>query len=361
MPAAMLRNNSQNKKSMTEKAGVKIALVAYHSLGDGLIFLSIADNLRRSGYDITYFSHFISQLSTWLPQLDIRPFPNHEQWENELNRFDIVLMDAKAPYMHCIPPEQYPELGKRFIFIAATRVDHRLIHDVSETLRKKVPPSQYPYFSSFAQVAGPIKSPNPKHTIVDSAVSFCRDKLALKQVQAYPDFYIPFYLKHRLYKKRIIISPMSPNPNKNWTAEQFIRLGHELHRLGYEPFFVVAPSEHRKWSERLNQQFPLPLFPRIDQLAGFIYESGALIANDSGNGHLASILNIPTITLYKKNKPFSWRPGWCKGKVVTPKFTLKIFGQRYWKPFIYQSQIIQALETLLNEKDKKQLRIENCV
>jgi ADP-heptose:LPS heptosyltransferase len=39
-----------------------------------------------------------------------------------------------------------------------------------------------------------------------------------------------------------------------------------------------------------RDEFELPLFNNIGDLASFIFESALMVANDSGNGHLASFL-----------------------------------------------------------------------
>ena len=83
--------------------------------------------------------------------------------------------------------------------------------------------------------------------------------------------------------------------------------------------------------------------PHVDigTLTAFIYESGALIANDSGNSHLASFLGVPVVTIYRKdNRHFHWRPDWGPCQVVAPWLTI------HWRPFIRISTILAALETL---------------
>ena len=53
----------------------RIALVAFSSLGDGLIYLMMAENLRRNGFAVTYFGNIGYQLRAWLPQFAICPYP----------------------------------------------------------------------------------------------------------------------------------------------------------------------------------------------------------------------------------------------------------------------------------------------
>ena len=54
-------------------AKARIALVAFSSLGDGLIYLMMAENLRLNGFAVTYFGNIGYQLRAWLPQFEIGP------------------------------------------------------------------------------------------------------------------------------------------------------------------------------------------------------------------------------------------------------------------------------------------------
>jgi len=69
----------------------KIALVSYDSLGDGLVYLMMAENLRLNGFDVTYYGSCIHRLAEWFPQLSTRPYPDPDPIESELKDFDIVL------------------------------------------------------------------------------------------------------------------------------------------------------------------------------------------------------------------------------------------------------------------------------
>jgi hypothetical protein len=53
----------------------RIALVSFDSLGDSLIYLMMADNLQRNGFNVTHYGDVAYQMRDWLPQLDIRPYP----------------------------------------------------------------------------------------------------------------------------------------------------------------------------------------------------------------------------------------------------------------------------------------------
>jgi len=50
----------------------RITLVAFDSLGDSLIYLMIAENLRINDYEVTFYSGLIHQMQEWVPQLKVR-------------------------------------------------------------------------------------------------------------------------------------------------------------------------------------------------------------------------------------------------------------------------------------------------
>lgn len=115
---------------------------------------------------------------------------------------------------------------------------------------------------------------------------------------------------------------------------------------------VVAPKNYKYWSHLVDGVFDMPQFQDIGELAGYIYESGALIANDSGNGHLASFLNIPVVTLYRKRNPlFHWRPDWRPAKIVCLILTIRWRGSEIWRPFITVAAVIRALRVVMKTSD----------
>jgi ADP-heptose:LPS heptosyltransferase len=121
-----------------------------------------------------------------------------------------------------------------------------------------------------------------------------------------------------------------------------------LKALGYAPEIVVAPENHAVWEKRAGGAFATPRFDNIGELAAYLYESSVVVANDSGNGHLASFLGIPVVTVYRKKNPlFHWRPDWKPGIVVCPSLP----WQKMWKYLVRPSQVVAAIERLQRSPD----------
>jgi ADP-heptose:LPS heptosyltransferase len=147
----------------------------------------------------------------------------------------------------------------------------------------------------------------------------------------------------------VVIHPTSTRVTKNWPKEKFARLAAYLKDRGYEPVFIPGVKEKEEW-EGLGCE--VPLFPSLDLLARFLYESGFLIGNDSGLGHIASAVGIPTITICRRKALANMRaPSFHKGIVVTPSSWIPNIGgfrlrDQYWKEFISVGMVQRAFERL---------------
>jgi len=158
----------------------------------------------------------------------------------------------------------------------------------------------------------------------------------------------PAGLQFRRHPRRIIVSPDSAWPQKkDWPPRAFLKLCRTLQTQGDEPKIVVAPANHERWRKMPGNSFETPVFHDIGELAAYLYESGAVIANDSGNGHLASFLGVPVVTIYRKKNPkFHWRPDWAPARVVCPRLTLPGFRGEIWKPFVGVGDVLAARRAL---------------
>ena len=98
----------------------------------------------------------------------------------------------------------------------------------------------------------------------------------------------------------------------------------------------------------MNEEFELPQFDTILALTHFYYESGLHIGTDSGNGHLASALGLPTITIVNRyQSPFTWRPNWGENIIVMPLLSKNLVGKHYWKFTISENRVLESVGKLL--------------
>ncbi|NGX54618.1 MAG: hypothetical protein KR126chlam2_00232 [Chlamydiae bacterium] len=268
------------------------------------MFLTLAHNLLRSRHSVTTFNSPICQLKRWFPHQTILPIP---QDQTIFDSFDQIIAADHS------------------IIAAATHLDDKL------TVLKE-------------------RQFDRSKTIVDNLAHFCRNRLHLPHFEKTNGITIPEGLIHKRYPKRVIIHPMCVEDKRIWPAEKFLALAHKLKDRGWDPIFAVSPKEREEWLDK-SKPFDCPLFQTIDELATYVYESGAMIGNNSGTGHLSSNFNIPTLSIFSK-KSYSrlWRPGFGPGKVVTPPSILIGGGLklRYWKKFLTVAKVLRHFEKLIS-------------
>ena len=327
----------------------KLALVSFDSLGDGLIYLMMAENLRQNGFDITCYGQIAYQMRHWLPQLNIEPYPEPLQFEATFDAYDLAIVSPPRFVRNKMDAPYTEKLAQKYILICQ-KTPESWCFDHTERIKTTRNTQIFEQLKGLLNSSGSIRfKAFTDENVVEMCVQYLREKMQLTKVSKTLALTPPVGLQHRRFLKRIVVCPDSAGPEqKNWSPTSFIKLCYALQARGYAPEIVVAPNHHAEWLAMPGNSFHTPCFPDIGQLCAYLYESAVVIANDSGNGHLASFLNIPTITLYRKRNPrFHWRPDWGRSLVVCPRFTLPWFGGALWKPFLRRSQILAALEKLI--------------
>jgi hypothetical protein len=296
-------------------------------LGDGLIALVLSNNLHLNGGEVTTFHPFLGELQPGFPHLPLRKFPPPEEMDSLLSGYDrFFIILEKSPWMqailaHC--QQHYPERTTVLNPIATGNRD-------------------YPFWEQ-GRFDG-------TRSFVENLYTFCQDVLKFTVVTKSNGIVVPEGIKPRKFEKRVIIHPTSSREGKNWPREKYIQLALELQRRDFSPSFLLTLEERRYWDlEKLDT----PLFSTHMEMAAFVSESGYMIGNDSGIGHLASCLGLPTVTICRsaQNARF-WRPGWSLGKVIAPSPwipNLKGFRlrDRYWKKWISVGNVVDQFNHLV--------------
>lgn len=345
----LARGTEISKSAATRAPQPSVALVAFDSLGDGLIYLMMAENLQRNGYDVTCYGNIAYQMRRWLADLKIKAYPERNEFESEFDAYDLVIMSPPQFLRDSMDEQKTEALRKKWLLICqktpeSWRFDH------TARLKGALNATAFEQLEGLMNCSGSIRFKRfVDESAVEMTLQYMRDRMHLREVSKTVRLTPPDGVQFRRYPKRIVVSPDSAGPaKKNWTPSSFIELCHRLKARGYDPEIVVAPKNHARWASMAGNVFTTPCFPDIDQLCSHLYESGAVIANDSGNGHLASFLKIPVVTIYRKKNPlFHWRPDWGPGIVVCPTLTVPWPGGALWKPFVRSAEIVSALEKIL--------------
>ena len=304
----------------------RCAVFSCLGLGDGLIALVLSNNLQLNGYAVTTFHPFLDALQEWFPHLPLKRFPACEDLQ-DYDRFFIIY--EKSPWMQAILAyceKHYPEKTTVLNPIATARCD-------------------YAYWEH-----GKFDGNRP---FVDNLYVFCKDLLRLPILTKGNGIVIPDYVQPKLHADRIIFHPSSSRAGKNWPEQKYRELGQRLKGQGLQPVFILTPEERQEWD---ITEAEAPLFADLRETAAFICESGFMIGNCSGIGHLASCLGLSTLTICRsKQTSLFWRPAWSVGEVITPSpWIPNLKGLRlrdqHWKKWITIDRVLKSFQRLKNEE-----------
>lgn len=290
------------------KRNHKIAFVMSKRLGDSLLSMIVVNNLIRHGFDVTVYGDYIYSLKDWFPWATILPKPKTEIKETLL-KYDILLHQFSADILQ------------------QATTWHRCVKILEE-------------------------SPNNWLMIpmVDIQVKILHEEFLLTNITRDNQIIPPIGLINKKFPNRIVIHPTSYEKKKNWFPEKFLLLAKKLQYKGFQPEFIVSKNDRPDWLWIEKQGFQLPEFHSLAEVASWIYESGWFIGNDSGIGHLASNLEIPTITLGMRKKVMQrWRPAWASGKVLYPPRWLitRPLKEKYWQHFISVKAVLNVFDELI--------------
>lgn len=301
------------------KPHLKAAVICSQGIGDGLMMMVASHRLKLEGYEVTTFQDALHQLAPLFPghTFSTRRIPC------ELQEFDLIILQNDNTSFSRDIIQRYR--SKLSIFYSS--------YD----------PHKHPPLIAIDRIF------NRSRTMVDNIATSIASILG--QVEPIPSngITMPGGLTHRKYPKRALIHPTSTSMKRTYSPSKFLTLATILAARGVEVVFCVSPQERPQWEHRLNDQFQLPNFPSLTELASYTYESALLIGNESGTGHLASNLGIPTIIIASCPKQMElWRPGFLQGEVITPsKYIPNIKGLRirstYWQQWITPQQIARRV------------------
>lgn len=286
----------------------RVALVLSPAIGDSLLMMTIARNLQQDGVSVTVFGRQIQSLCDWFPGIETHDDLPGDDLATALGGFDTVIQMHRSK-----PFDGLERCHPRVLFL-----DH-------------------------------VCRARSHESMADRLARFCRDELGLTSAHKSNGMTAPAGLQHRKHPLRVAIHPTASTADKCWLPERFIRLAIKLRELGYSPEFVVAPQERADWIHIERLGLTLPDLGSLDNVASWVFESGWFIGNDSGIGHLASSLHIPTLSLFmRRGIARTWRPDWGAGQVLIGSTFLPtgFLKERYWKYMLSVGQVSRAFEQM---------------
>lgn len=284
-----------------------------------MISLVLSHNLQRAGNEVVTFHPFLSKMQPLFPHLPLAPFPSKE----ECLKFDQIFIFY----------EKSPEMKEILDFCEEKMKEKTLVLNPIATFK-----NDYPYWEN-----GKFDGRLP---FAENLKRFCEQELGVKDPVLANGITLREGLVRARYPKRVAIHPSSSKPDKNWTLDKFLVIARQLKQRGYEPYFVLTDRERQNWPlEKEN----IACADDLVALAEWMYESGLMIGNDSGIGHLASCLGLPTVTICRNRATsYFWRPAWTQGSVITPPAWIpNLKGLRlrdwYWQKWIPSVTVLSSV------------------
>ena len=311
--------------AMSEKP--RAAFFCHNGLGDGVNSLVLSQNLSLQGWQIDTYHNGMGSMQNWFPHLPILSYPDVEEIPRILSSYDwwFVVDNRSSEFVQTLIQEgkrRFPERMKVLYLYPSWGI------------------KKEPYYSD-CQI-------HPFLPFAENLRRFCCNILQLPSIEARNGFAPPPELHFRKHSKRIVIHPTSAKEERNWPKESYVKLALHLKKEGYELVFV--PGNQEGWTDI---PFDVVSFPTLDLLASFLYESGYLVGNDSGLGHLASALGIPTLSIFRRKASADfWRPSFSEGVVVHPNQWIPNFSglrlrDRHWKRWVTVKKALEGFHQLI--------------
>ena len=156
----------------------------------------------------------------------------------------------------------------------------------------------------------------------------------------------------RKMEKNVVIHPTASDIERNWGKGRYLKLADKIVEMGFNVSFVMRKDEISQWSDVKNNGIVVCGLDNLLQTARYISKSKYFIGSDSGIGHLASNLGVPTVSIFvRKSHSLNWMPGWSKGCVVSP---INIVPTRYlrlrvWRSLITVGMVLRKFKKLTKD------------
>lgn len=299
------------KKWVLSRKKRNIAVFCANGLGDGLLSMVIAHNLYLNGHFVTIYSNILYHMKDCFSNVRIKPFVSEESLGEELSAYDFIIA-----FDHSMVSRSCKRGEETFILLES--------------------------------------SYDKKKSMLENILSVCKENLSLPSPTRDNGMRIPGDALYRCFSKRVLIHPFSSSEKKNWPLEKFVKLAKSLRKEDFRPIFLASPEERNSRECIFIEEKGLDLisFSDFPSLIKYVYESGYMIGNDSGPGHLASFLRIPTLSIFaRKSYSHLWRPGWGIGETVSPVIPLlgSSLRQKYWKNFLLASKVLKSFKSLVKK------------
>lgn len=318
--------------------GKRIAIIPFPAVGDNTIYLRLAQTLAKAGATVTFCSDMLAPVADMLPWLTSTALSQTEL--NELcAAHDLVIADVLTKQVATWPRLiESPASLDNLLATTAKHLPNDFVAPSVPSLIQKLPPTN----TSPHRAICPQKQRGA--SMVEWVDRYALETFGLSPSETPPPLTPPKDWKPDADKhRRVLVFPTTPNPSKNFSAKGFARLVRKLEAAGWLADVVCMQNEVPQIAAVFGAT-RTKTFPTLRELILHMMQSHAVVSNDSGGGHLGSMLGLATYTITKKTADFVWRPGFNRNnKVIGPTMTFKWITGRIWRPFIPLDRIVDTL------------------
>ena len=311
---------------------LNVAILCPQGLGDALLMMIVAHHFQKKEHLVTFYHNQPDLIKPLFPTMSFTTYPSINTFEEVFKMYDLVVIEN--------------DHSEKAWTLLRLRMQHKLANVTflfPKPCKGLYEPRDYVF--------------NTKLPVATNLAEACQRLLQMPEANK-DNGLITSQGTKSLYKTRIAIHPTSKDPNRNWKKQQFLSLATKLKEKGFDPVFIVSTQEKASWEDIETKGYSLYAFPSLVELTTFLHESAYLIGNDSGLGHLASNIGIPTLTISGNPKRVHlWRPDWHLNHVVTLPFDLPNFKgigfkfrDNYWQNFISVGKVLRSFKQLLLKK-----------
>lgn len=318
-----------SERKVLIRAGMKVALVPCPALGDTTLFLWLAWRLQAVGAQVVLASGSLFALRDYLPGLEVigggKP--------------DVPALAECHDLVICAI-DWYVEKSDS----GSTAALDNVAYLAGKKLPARYSLDQRPVMLEGRSVAGAhnviCRDPKAGKTMVQWIDLYAAEVLGL-DISATPAGLQSLPDTAKDADRRVAIFPTTPHASKNYSVRGFRRLAARLAAKGWQVEFVGTLTEQAA----LQSQYPevvIHAFADLKGLVDYLRTCSIVISNDSGGGHLGSLLGLRTFTITRRRPDFTWRPGFnALNQVVHPVFTFKWMGKTIWRPFIPLGRVLR--------------------
>lgn len=110
----------------------------------------------------------------------------------------------------------------------------------------------------------------------------------------------------------VVVHPGSGSPVKTWPLDRYVELVGQVRAAGRDVRVLIGEVEQARWPgaaiARLEAGAAVVRPETLLDLMGELLPAAAFVGNDSGPGHLAAVLGVPTVSLFGPTDPRRWAP-----------------------------------------------------